>query len=288
MASAATGIIVSPCRELYLYNTESSTPTDPDVTCVTCDLAVPGGDGSRNEAEFLEGNRVRRHSPTADHLNHPISEDGRYIFFSTAAPLALKTPTACRMPISTTPPLKKQTCLQPHRQIRLLFRGSLRRRTIAFFSHAFSSPAGHRQTRTISITRHIGGASQDRLPPTPLPVRRNTARPRCGLAPAVDPAGSSARFHGRATPSRSAARRASAAVKTHGGKTRCAAPHKHKQHKRNANGNGGPAVRISTPVSSRLGLLAAFTACACPRAGTFRMSRAAAPAPLRRHTHHSG
>ena len=71
------------CRELYLYDAEGSTPTEPDLECVSCrpDMA-PATASAGDVLDELHGD-----SQEGEHETHPLSADGRYVFFSTAEAL---------------------------------------------------------------------------------------------------------------------------------------------------------------------------------------------------------
>jgi hypothetical protein len=75
----STGI----CSQLYVYRAEGSTPLAPVVACVSCRPA-----GVPTDANAL----VNVHSgagasQVTAHLSHALSDDGRRVFFSSAAPL---------------------------------------------------------------------------------------------------------------------------------------------------------------------------------------------------------
>lgn len=63
------------CSELYLYSADSKT-----VRCVSCN---PTGATATAEASFLMSTR-QGGVGDVPHVNHPMSEDGRYVFFTTA------------------------------------------------------------------------------------------------------------------------------------------------------------------------------------------------------------
>ncbi len=71
------------CAEVYVYDADTSTPLDPNVICASCDLAKPmdPNDTMVNVQAGVGG------SGTTWHLNHPITDDGRFVFFSTAEAL---------------------------------------------------------------------------------------------------------------------------------------------------------------------------------------------------------
>jgi sugar lactone lactonase YvrE len=69
------------CAEVYLYRADTSTPTDPDVTCASCPSGPPTSHAWVN---------IRRNVSAmafSTHLDHALSDDGRYVFFTTADPL---------------------------------------------------------------------------------------------------------------------------------------------------------------------------------------------------------
>jgi hypothetical protein len=71
------------CLELYLYEATSSTPTQPDLRCVSCrpDLALPEAWASNTVFALNGAERGDFHETAA------LSSDGRYAFFSTAEAL---------------------------------------------------------------------------------------------------------------------------------------------------------------------------------------------------------
>jgi hypothetical protein len=80
------------CTELYLYSAQDSTPSDPNVVCVSCDLGEPGepnlapyGD-SITAVKDIELTGV---TLSARHITETrnISASGHYVFFSTARAL---------------------------------------------------------------------------------------------------------------------------------------------------------------------------------------------------------
>jgi hypothetical protein len=71
------------CRELYVYSADSSTPLQPDIACASCN---PSGAPATQMASSI----VRKNSGGTQaswHLNHAISDDGRFVFFSSAEAL---------------------------------------------------------------------------------------------------------------------------------------------------------------------------------------------------------
>jgi hypothetical protein len=71
------------CREFYVYSADSSTPLQPDIACASCN---PSGAPATQMASSI----VRENSGGTQrswHLNHAISSDGRFVFFSSAEAL---------------------------------------------------------------------------------------------------------------------------------------------------------------------------------------------------------
>lgn len=68
------------CFEAYVYHAEGSTPLEPDVQCASCN---PGSPAAPGETWLTYNNLI----PTS-HVTRGISDDGRYVFFSTVEPLA--------------------------------------------------------------------------------------------------------------------------------------------------------------------------------------------------------
>ncbi len=72
------------CKEVYLYDATAS-GGDGQLTCVSCN---PGGvHTTATDADF--NYRLGGAELTTSHLNRAISDDGRYVFFSTGEPLVL-------------------------------------------------------------------------------------------------------------------------------------------------------------------------------------------------------
>lgn len=71
------------CSEVYVYRADGSAPVSPDVVCVSCD---PGGRAPVDNAWI----NIRRNASAGNlstHLSHALSDDGRFVFFSSADPL---------------------------------------------------------------------------------------------------------------------------------------------------------------------------------------------------------
>ncbi len=82
----------SKCVELYLYDSQSSTATEPAVICVSCDMTTPEAGGT--EGVFTEGNAFLDNVEVGTgvfgldkHFSHALSDDGRFVFFTTFVPL---------------------------------------------------------------------------------------------------------------------------------------------------------------------------------------------------------
>lgn len=67
-----------PCREIYLYGAEDDT-----LVCVSCD---PSGEPATGET-YLTAKGIRGLVRYSDYQSHTLSEDGRFVFFTTAAAL---------------------------------------------------------------------------------------------------------------------------------------------------------------------------------------------------------
>jgi hypothetical protein len=76
------GAIRVPGR-LSVYNASSSTPVHPNVVCVSC---LPSGETGTSHV-FVNADVESGHVATSSHESHALSDDGRYVFFTTAAPL---------------------------------------------------------------------------------------------------------------------------------------------------------------------------------------------------------
>jgi hypothetical protein len=73
------GGFASECPEAYVYSAEGSTPLEPDVVCASCSRSGEPVTGE-TEVGFNEGGLVLVGSHI---IQRAISEDGRYVFFST-------------------------------------------------------------------------------------------------------------------------------------------------------------------------------------------------------------
>jgi hypothetical protein len=78
-----TGANEGFCAEYYIYRADSSTPTDPDIVCASCNLAVPGAAGN-SFANIRDGGGA---SLTTAHLSRALSDDGNHVFFDSEEPL---------------------------------------------------------------------------------------------------------------------------------------------------------------------------------------------------------
>jgi hypothetical protein len=72
-----------PGAQVYVYSADSSTPTDPDLVCASCDPSVP-----QTLFQMLwqveQGLGATQKTP---HYTRTLSDDGRRVFFSTDDPL---------------------------------------------------------------------------------------------------------------------------------------------------------------------------------------------------------
>jgi hypothetical protein len=71
------------CSQAFVYRADHSTPERPDVVCASC---PPRGTPVTDSAWFTRrtGSSVTHLTP---HLNHVLSDDGRFVFFSSTDPL---------------------------------------------------------------------------------------------------------------------------------------------------------------------------------------------------------
>ncbi|HEV7771756.1 MAG TPA: hypothetical protein VGO48_00555 [Conexibacter sp.] len=71
------------CAELYVYRADASTPLAPAVACASCQPS-----GAPTDANALLSIRAGAGAAQLTaHLSHALSDDGRRVFFSSAAPL---------------------------------------------------------------------------------------------------------------------------------------------------------------------------------------------------------
>jgi hypothetical protein len=72
------------CSQLYVYRADASTPLAPAVACASCrPSGAPTGANALLSAHVGSGA-----SQLTTHFSHALSDDGRRVFFSSAAPLA--------------------------------------------------------------------------------------------------------------------------------------------------------------------------------------------------------
>jgi len=82
-ASNPNGTSTGRCAQLYVYRAEASTPLAPAVACASCQPS-----GAPTGANALLSARVGAGAAQLTaHLSHALSDDGRRVFFSSAAPL---------------------------------------------------------------------------------------------------------------------------------------------------------------------------------------------------------
>lgn len=68
------------CSEAYVYRADTSSPTVPDLVCASCN---PSGAPPAASA-WLDLTRGASATAFTPHLSHALSDDGHYVFFSTA------------------------------------------------------------------------------------------------------------------------------------------------------------------------------------------------------------
>jgi hypothetical protein len=71
------------CSEVYVYRTDTSTPSDPDIVCASCNLSDPGASGDT----FLNVRRGTGAAQPASHLGRALTDDGRRAYFDTTKAL---------------------------------------------------------------------------------------------------------------------------------------------------------------------------------------------------------
>jgi hypothetical protein len=75
----------NPCSEAYLYSADTSTPSQADIVCASCDLSKPGASGNAylglNVSSGLEFSTGI--SPSTMYLHQSLTDDGRRVFFNT-------------------------------------------------------------------------------------------------------------------------------------------------------------------------------------------------------------
>ena len=73
---------ITPCREVYIYSADAN-GGQGQLACASCDPAGAPGSADAGVAFRANASAAR----TTSHLNHPLSADGRWVFFGTAQPL---------------------------------------------------------------------------------------------------------------------------------------------------------------------------------------------------------
>jgi len=71
------------CSEVYVYRADGSSPTVPDLVCASCNPSGAPGTATA----WLDLTRGASATAFTTHLSHALSDDGRYVFFSTAEAL---------------------------------------------------------------------------------------------------------------------------------------------------------------------------------------------------------
>jgi hypothetical protein len=82
-ATNSTRTTTGRCAELYVYRAAASTPLAPAIACASC--RPPGTTTGANA--LLSVHLGAGASQVTTHLSHALSDDGRRVFFSSAAPL---------------------------------------------------------------------------------------------------------------------------------------------------------------------------------------------------------
>jgi hypothetical protein len=72
------------CREVYVFDATAN-GGEGELSCVSCHPGNPDAPAKTNAGFFFQVGRGA--SATSSHLNHPLSDDGRFVFFSTGDPL---------------------------------------------------------------------------------------------------------------------------------------------------------------------------------------------------------
>ncbi|HKG03457.1 MAG TPA: hypothetical protein VKB03_09760 [Conexibacter sp.] len=78
-AGNENGSLSGLCSEAYVYRTDTSTPSSPDIVCASCNPAAPAVSGKT----FLSARQGVGASLTASHLARALTDDGRRAFFNT-------------------------------------------------------------------------------------------------------------------------------------------------------------------------------------------------------------
>ena len=67
------------CSEAYVFSADTSTLSEPDIVCASCNLALPAAPGDT----FLNSRKGAGAAGTATHLSRALSDDGNRAFFNT-------------------------------------------------------------------------------------------------------------------------------------------------------------------------------------------------------------
>lgn len=221
------------CVEAYVFRADHSKPGDPDIVCASCNLAEPRADGNTYTYTFGKGINVGLSGKTS-RLNRAITDDGRYVFFTTGEPL---------VPEDTNGVFDAYQYDVQSGEASLLSSGTSP-------SGSFFMDASSDGTDVFFITREqlsawdndpaydlydarAGGGFPE--PPPPRPVcSGDSCRPGGGqqVQAPTSPGSSTLVGHGNRPEVRKLCPKGSRKVRRHG-KTRCVK--KHRKHKRTAN-----------------------------------------------------
>ena len=225
------------CSEAYVYRADSSTPTEPDLVCASCD---PSGERPVDNA-YLNIRKNASAGNFSTHLSHALSDDGRYVFFSSADPL---------VPADTNGAFDAYEYDNQTEEVHLLSSGTSP--SDSYFLDA--SDDGH-DVYIITRQRLLGwdtdnaydvydvriGGGFPEPPATTAPCAGETCRHPIGPTPSAAPVGSGNEGPGNPKSSRPRCPKGKHAVKARG-KSRCVKS-RHgktpKSHKRAGTGRGG-------------------------------------------------
>ena len=222
------------CSEVYVYRADGSTPAEPNLICASCD---PSGELPTGSA-FVNVRKEAGAGNFSTHLSHALSDDGRYVFFSSPDPL---------VPADTNGAFDAYEYDMQTGQIHLLSSG-----TSASNSYFLDASADGHDAYIITRQRLLGwdvdnaydiydvrsGGGFPEPPATTAPCAGETCLPAIPPVGSAAPVGSVGEGPGNPNSTRPRCPKGKHAVKSRS-KTRCVAKKHHNSHKPSAGANRG-------------------------------------------------
>ena len=214
---------VGPCREIYLYDAATGA-----LRCASCRQGAPA------EGDALTAFRVNSGAGNNTyHLSHPLSDDGRYVFFATKDALVPEDVNGKYDTYEYDSVTETQSLLSsgtsPHDSY---FMEATASGTDVFFTTKERLTAWDNDEAYDVYDARIGGGFPEPVIAT-APCEGESCRTAAPAAPAAQPPGSGSLF-GPVNPKPIRCPKGKRAVHK-GGKTRCVK--KHHKHKRRTNSN---------------------------------------------------